>query len=470
MVNKEQENNSLEEANSIHPLWKIFSWPSYDENGERLCLENTDKFYVNPYSGKLSLEFPKADYAYCGGILADEMGLGKTIEILSLIHSNKPKTQSNTTSFIINSSTSIKACRTTLVVVPMSLLEQWRSEAEIASKPNSLKTQVYYGIDKSIDILTQCQTSNQPDLLITSYGIVLSEWSQMIANDKAFNLFGIDFYRVVLDEAHYIRNRLSKTAKACSALNAKRRWVLTGTPIVNKLEDLFSLVHFLKIEPWGNFVFWKTFVTVPFESKNISHALNTVSMIFRNFVLRRTKTTKDIHGNLIISLPPKEIITEEIILSPKEREIYDLIYTKAKQTFIENSAAGTIFKNYITILTMLLRLRQSCCHPSLIKHSAKNDLFDILFHKEDINDSIDINNDIDLRKLIEPFNDQITKEQNINTYTTYAIKNILEKSDSECPICSADPIIEEAVTPCWHMACKSCLEQHIKVCFFSKTL
>ncbi|KAG5513816.1 hypothetical protein PMAC_000854 [Pneumocystis sp. 'macacae'] len=449
----------------------VFNWPSYDENGKKFVLENTDtQFYLNPYSGKLSLEFPKADYACCGGILADEMGLGKTIEILSLIHSNKPKTQSNITSFM-NSNTSIQTCQTTLVVVPMSLLEQWRSEAEIASKPNSLKIQVYYGIDKSTNVLIQCQGNSQPDLLITSYGIVLSEWSQMTTNSKlSFNLFGINFYRIVLDEAHYIKNRLSKIAKACSALNAKRRWVLTGTPIVNKLEDLFSLIHFLKIEPWGNFVFWKTFVTIPFESKDISRALNTVSIVFQSFILRRTKTTKDIHGNLIISLPPKEIMTEEIVLSPKERKIYDLIYTKAKQTFIENSTAGTIFKNYMTILTMLLRLRQSCCHPSLIKHSAKNDIFDILFHKEDVDDSTDINNDIELKELVESFNNRIIKEQNTNAYTAYAIKNILEKTSNECPICSTYPIVEEAVTPCWHIACKPCIEQYIKVRFFLKLL
>ncbi|KAG4306347.1 hypothetical protein PORY_000335 [Pneumocystis oryctolagi] len=463
MVNKELENNSLKGTDTIHPLWQVFHWPLCDEDGKKSNFENADdQFYVNPYSGKLSLEFPKMDYAYCGGILADEMGLGKTIEILSLIHSNRLDTSSNTTPFIVSSNTSIQPCRTTLVVAPMSLLEQWRSEAEFASKPNTLKVQIYYGIDKSIDILTQCQTNSQPDLLITSYGVVLSEWSQTIANKATFNLFEIDFYRIVLDEAHYIKNKLSKTAKACSALNSKRRWVLTGTPIVNKLEDLFSLIHFLKVEPWGNFVFWKTFITIPFESKNIIRALNTVSMIFKNLILRRTKTTKDIHGNLIIDLPPKEIITEEIVLSPKEREIYDFIYTKAKQTFIESSAVGTVFKNYITILTMLLRLRQSCCHPSLIKHSAKNDFFDLLPYKEDINNSVDINNDIDLKNLIESFNNQVTKEKNINAYGAYVIENILEKIENECPICSADPIIDEAITPCWHIACRPCLKQHIE--------
>ncbi|KAG4303180.1 hypothetical protein PCK1_000518 [Pneumocystis canis] len=464
MINKERENDSLEGNNMIHPLWQAFRWPSSDENGEKIDFGGTDdQFYLNPYSGKLSLEFPKADNAYCGGILADEMGLGKTIEVLSLIHSNKLEIPSNTKPHIMDSNTPILSCRTTLVVAPISLLEQWRSEAEIASKPNSLKTQIYYGIDKSIDILTQCQTSNQPDLLITSYGIVLSEWSQMIANNEStFNLFKIDFYRVVLDEAHYIKNRLSKTAKACFALNARKRWVLTGTPIINKLEDLFSLIHFLKVEPWGNFMFWKTFITIPFESREIVHTLNTVCMIFENLILRRTKTTKDIHGNLIITLPPKEIITEEIILSPKEREIYNYIYMKAKQTFIENSAAGTVFKNYITILTMLLRLRQSCCHPSLLKHKTKNDLFNLLLDGKDFNHSIDINDDIKLKDLIESFGNQITEEKNINTYNIHAIKNILEKTENECPICSADPMIEKTVTHCWHMACKLCLQQHIE--------
>ncbi|QSL66591.1 hypothetical protein MERGE_000973 [Pneumocystis wakefieldiae] len=458
-----REIDMLKEKNTIHPLWQIFYWPSYNENGKKLDFENSDnRFYVNPYSGKLTLEFPRADQGFCGGILADEMGLGKTIEILSLIHSNKPVASLNSTPFIMNSNPSIQSCRTTLVIAPLSLLDQWRSEAEIASKPNSLKIQIYYGADKSIDALVQCQTTNQPDLLITSYGVVLSEWSQMTTNNKSFfNLFSIDFYRVVLDEAHYIKNRHSKTAKACSSLNAKRRWVLTGTPIVNKLEDLFSLIHFLKIEPWGNFIFWKTFITIPFESKNIPRALNTVRMIFENVILRRTKTTKDIHGNLIITLPSKEIMTEEIVLSLKEREIYDFIYTKAKQAFIENSAAGTVFKNYITILTMLLRLRQSCCHPSLIKRGEKNDFLNLPFDK-DIENSMNTDDIIDLKDLIEPFCNQNIEKQNTDVYKTCVIKNILENAQDECSICSASPIVEEAITSCWHMACKLCLKKHIE--------
>ncbi|KTW32933.1 hypothetical protein PNEG_04255 [Pneumocystis murina B123] len=462
-LEKEQINFIYKNTKSYDPNMKEML-PSSSFNLElKLDFGNSDnRFYVNPYSGKLTLEFPRADQGFCGGILADEMGLGKTIEILSLIHSNKPVASLNSTPFIINSNASIQSCRTTLVIAPLSLLDQWRSEAEIASKPNSLKIQIYYGTDKSIDALVQCQTSNQPDLLITSYGVVLSEWSQMTTNNKAFfNLFSIDFYRVVLDEAHYIKNRLSKTAKACSSLNAKRRWVLTGTPIVNKLEDLFSLIHFLKIEPWGNFVFWKTFITIPFESKDIPRALNTLRMIFENLILRRTKTTKDIHGNLIIALPSKEIMTKEIILSLKEREIYDFIYTKAKQAFIENSAAGTIFKNYITILTMLLRLRQSCCHPSLIKHGDKSDFLDLPFDK-DIKNSINTDDIIDLKDLIEPFCNQDIKKQNTDAYRTCVIKSILEKTQNECSICSASPIVEEAITSCWHMACKSCLKKHIE--------
>ena len=85
-----------------------------------------------------------------------------------------------------------------------------------------------------------------------------------------FNLFSVEFFRVVLDEGHTIKNRSTKAAKACYAVRADRRWVLTGTPIVNKLEDLFSLVKTSQGgNLWNNFSFWKTFITVPFMKQGL---------------------------------------------------------------------------------------------------------------------------------------------------------------------------------------------------------
>lgn len=136
-----------------------------------------------------------------------------------------------------------------------------------------MKSLVYYGNEKSTNLQTLCSAANAlnaPNVIITSYGVVLSEFNQVASagGDRGSGLFAVEFFRVILDEAHTIKNRQAKTSKACYELAAKHRWVLTGTPIVNRLEDLFSLVRFLRVEPWNNFSFWKTFITVPFESRD----------------------------------------------------------------------------------------------------------------------------------------------------------------------------------------------------------
>jgi DNA repair protein RAD5 len=143
--------------------------------------------------------------------------------------------------------------------------------------------------------------------------------------------------------------------------------VLTGTPIVNRLEDLFSLVRFLKVEPWSNFSFWKTFITVPFEAGEFIRALDVVQTVLEPLVLRRTKDMKTPDGEALVPLPPRIINVEPIVLSQDERDVYDHIYLRAKSVFTQNAESGMLLKNYTTIFAQILRLRQSCCHPILTR-------------------------------------------------------------------------------------------------------
>ena len=407
------------------------------------------------------------------------MGLGKTIEMLSLIHSHRSELSmnfKNTPSMIVdlprlpmNSSAVEPAPCTTLVVAPMSLLAQWESEAIKASKPGTLKTVVYYGSEKAVNLQTLCCKANAasaPNLIITSYGVVLSEFNQVAARggDRGSHggLFSLEFFRVILDEAHFIKNRQSKTAKACYEINARHRWVLTGTPIVNRLEDLFSLVHFLRVEPWSNFSFWKTFITVPFESKDFIRALDVVQTVLEPIVLRRTKDMKTPDGEALVPLPPRTIEIEEIELSKQEREVYDYIYHRAKRTFNATMEAGTLLKSYTTIFAQILRLRQSCCHPVLTRNKA------IAEEEEEAAAASDIAHgladDMDLQELIERFtSDAETGEQDIaNKFGAHVLQQIQSETANECPICSEEPMIEPAVTGCWHSACTRCLLDYIE--------
>ena len=486
MLSKER-NETLDRQASMHPLWEEYAWPVKDAEDQDLPLvEDQDKFYVNLYSGELGLDFPVQEQNCLGGILADEMGLGKTIEMFSLIHSHQSDIARAASSKSIDSvnslprlprsSTSVASAPcTTLVVAPMSLLAQWESEATKSSLPGSLRTLVYYGTDKSVNLQTLCSETNAasaPHVVITSYGLVLSEFNQIskAGADRTSQggLFSVDFFRIILDEAHTIKNRQAKTSKACYELSGKHRWVLTGTPIVNRLEDLFSLVRFLKVEPWSNFSFWKTFITVPFESKDIVRALNVVQTVLEPLVLRRTKDMKTPDGEPLVPLPRKIITVEEIELSKTEREVYDLIFTRAKRAFNESLQAGTLLKSYTTIFAQILRLRQSCCHPVLTRNK------DIVADEEEaaVAAAADANgfaDDMDLEDLIGRFMDdtkaaeseQRKEEESSTNFTTHALRQIQTESSGECPICTEEPMIDPAVTTCWHSACKKCLESYI---------
>ncbi|CAI7661739.1 unnamed protein product [Penicillium crustosum] len=480
MLSKEKDSKQTREK-SMHPLWEEYTWPRKDVDDKDLPqVKNIDHFYVNPYSGDLSVDFPAQEQHCRGGILADEMGLGKTIEMLSLVHSHRaepdPRLSNGLSSVndlarMPNSSGVVPAPNTTLVVAPTSLISQWESEA---LKAGTLRVLVYYGSDKAVNLRELCCESKYataPQVIVTSYGVVLSEFRQLalqsaLGPSANGGLFSVEFFRVILDEAHVIKNRRSKSARSCYELKAAHRWALTGTPIVNRLEDLFSLVRFLKVEPWSNFSFWKTFITVPFESKEYVRALNVVQSVLEPLVLRRTKSMKTPEGEPLVPLPKKTVTIEEVELTKQEREIYDCIYTRAKRTYNDNVVAGTLLQSYSTIFAQILRLRQTCCHPIMTRNKA------IVAEEESAAVAADATNefkdDMDLQELINQFT---TENENANSqdtsgtmvkFTTHALRQIQTESSGECPICCEEPMIDPAVTACWHSACKKCLEDFLQ--------
>ncbi|TWU70867.1 DNA helicase rad5 [Metarhizium rileyi] len=481
MMAKEKDERSNREP-SMHPLWEEYEWPIKDVDDNNLSeVQGLSKFYVNPYSGDLSHDFPVQEQHCLGGILADEMGLGKTIQMLSLVHSHRSETarRARLTNGGIssvnqlarlgaNSSSVLSAPCTTLVVAPMSLLAQWKSEAEKASKEGTMKIELYYGNEKTTNLQALCSESNAtqaPDLVITSYGVVLSEFSSLATKngDKSSHngLFSLKFFRVILDEAHHIKNRSSKTARACYEMSADHRWVLTGTPIVNKLEDLFSLVRFLGVEPWNNFSFWKTFITVPFEAGDFMRALDVVQTVLEPLVMRRTKDMKTPDGQPLVPLPPKQIDIVDVELSKPERDVYDYIFNKAKRTFSQNVEAGTVMKAFTTIFAQILRLRQSCCHPILVRNR------DVVADEVEAGAAADaatgLADDMDLETLVAHFTaatDEAVKDN--FTYGANALEEIRSEAEKECPLCFDEPMKDQTVTGCWHSACRKCILDFMK--------
>ncbi|KAI2612393.1 SNF2 family N-terminal domain-containing protein [Hypoxylon fragiforme] len=478
MLAKEKDRKNDAREASMHPLWEEYIWPTKDADDKDISqVDGQPSFYMNPYSGEMSLDFPVQEQHCLGGILADEMGLGKTIQMLSLIHTHKSEAVVQRLGTSLSSKHELRkssawsgvvpAPKTTLVVAPMSLLAQWQSEAEHASKEGTLKSIVYYGNDKTNNLQALCCDANlasAPDMVITSYGVVLSEFTQ-IASVNGYKyahngLFSLDFFRIILDEAHNIKNRQSKTAKACYDLSATHRWVLTGTPIVNRLEDLFSLVRFLRVEPWNNFSFWRTFITVPFESKDFMRALDVVQTVLEPLVMRRTKDMKTPDGKLLVPLPPKSVEVVEVELSRAERDVYDYIFNRAKRTFSANVEKGTVMKAFTTIFAQILRLRQSCCHPILVRNQ------DIVADEEiagaEADAAVGFSDDMDLQSLIERFTATTGDEKDANVFGAHVLQQIRDEAVNECPICTEEPMLNQTVTGCWHSACKKCLLDYIK--------
>ena len=167
-----------------------------------------------------------------GGILGDDMGLGKTIQAISLMVSRPMKEKD------IPEDTSVYWGRN-LVLCPSSLMKQWKSEIKNFVINPPLKVRIHHGSTK-----IPLEEMHKYHVVITSYDTAANE------NNAGGGVSQAQWHRVITDEAHSFRNRMSLRAKACSALKSKFRWCLTGTPIQNSLEDLFTLLVFLKFYPY----------------------------------------------------------------------------------------------------------------------------------------------------------------------------------------------------------------------------
>lgn len=464
--------------NSVNPLWNDYTWPTVPDRLQHLDLPPncTDQFYFNLYNGTCSMKKPIIKNNCKGGILADEMGLGKTITTLSLILSCPKDTEYESLISDESERTEDYAFSTTLIVVPMALLTQWEKEFMKCSKGSqNHRCYIYYGSDTLTDIKKIACGPDPFTVILTTYGMIQSEWSNIVKS-KNTGLFSVKFHRIILDEGHNIRNRMTKTAKAIYELKSDRRWILTGTPIINRLEDLFSLIHYLNLKPWSYYSLWKQCISVPFDTgKEVGVALNLLKSIIDPILLRRTKNQKDSNGNYLVVLPPKEVTIEKLKFNKREEAIYNWLKEKAVNSFDENFKSGMVFKNYSSILTQLLRLRQVCCHVDLIKNSEQQD---VLEYFDPNGDNSNNSNSGNQKKLSTKADDEMLsivemieaneEQQKIPIEELQYIKNEIYKQyptleNIECAICTDNINVDTCIiTECKHCFCLSCLTEHFE--------
>ena len=272
-----------------------------------------------------------------GGILADDMGLGKTVQTLAHLLLEKEAGRLD---------------KPALVVAPTSLMGNWRREAERFAP--DLKVLVLHGPDRH----EQFGTISGHDLVLTTYPLLVRDEEHLKAHDWRF---------VILDEAQTVKNPRTKAARALRRLQAEHKLCLTGTPLENHLGELWSLFDFLIPGFLGSEDQFKRLYRTPVEKHGDEDVRRRLVRRIAPFMLRRTKSEVE------KDLPPKTEIVRSVELYPNQAALYESIRVAMEQKVREAVAAKGLARSQIAILDALLKLRQVCCHPQLVKLSkAKN--------------------------------------------------------------------------------------------------
>ncbi|XP_021735489.1 helicase-like transcription factor CHR28 isoform X1 [Chenopodium quinoa] len=362
----------------------------------------------------------------------------------------------------------------TLIVCPATVLRQWNRELleKVANKVK-LSILVYHGGTRTKDPAKLAKH----DVVLTTYSIVSNEVPKQSIVDEddgeqkpgdrhwlssdftgtkkrkhssttskkgkkgskvadgslcsqAGALARVNWFRVVLDEAQTIKNHRTLTARACCGLRAKRRWCLSGTPIQNSIDEMYSYFRFLRHHFYSSYKNFYGGIKNPI-SRDPNIGYKKLQAVLRTLLLRRTKETL-LDGEPIISLPPKFIKMKAVTFTAEERSFYAQLEAESRSQFKAYAAAGTVNQNYANILLMILRLRQACDHPLLVKG---------------------FNSDSGKRTNLE-------KAKKLPTHILMGLLDHLEAASAICLICT-DPAEDAIVTICGHVFCYQCVADYL---------
>ncbi|XP_021841929.1 helicase-like transcription factor CHR28 isoform X2 [Spinacia oleracea] len=361
----------------------------------------------------------------------------------------------------------------TLIVCPATVLRQWARELhEKVAKKANLSVLVYHGGTRTKDPAKLAKV----DVVLTTYAIVSNEVPKQPLVDEddgeqkpgerhglssdfsgikkrkqpstskkgkkgkkvadgslcaqAGPLARVSWFRVVLDEAQTIKNHRTLTARACCGLRAKRRWCLSGTPIQNSIDEMYSYFRFLRHHFYSSYKNFYDGIKNPI-SRDPTIGYKKLQAVLRTLLLRRTKETL-LDGEPIINLPPKFITMKAVTFTIEERSFYAQLEAESRSQFKAYAAAGTVNQNYANILLMILRLRQACDHPLLVKG---------------------FNSDSGKRTNLD-------KAKQLPRHVLMGLLDHLEAASSICQLCT-DPAEDAVVTMCGHVFCYQCVADYL---------
>ncbi|KAI0158118.1 hypothetical protein GGR57DRAFT_35773 [Xylariaceae sp. FL1272] len=341
-----------------------------------------------------------------GAILADDMGLGKTIQALALILEHPSPNSSR---------------KTTLICAPTGLLAQWENEIQDKLKPShQLSVLKLHGRKKSSMTVAKLL---EYDIVLTTYGTLGKEYTQVHEKKTFQGVLLLQthavFHRVILDEAHNIKRASGKASLGASHLRTTYRLCMTGTPLMNRTLELYPLIRFLQIPKYEEQADFKMLT----ESK--------LRNFLKDILLRRTEKTK-VDGKPIFTLPKLTIVTEEAEFSEDQAKFYQAL---EQQTQIEMNMymkQGHTNRTYIHALLLLLRLRQACDHPFLLK-------------------DLTIPQGVDMTP-----SDMIKLAHKLQPSVVHAIER-QDRIGFTCPDCEKKTTSPVIVYPCGHHVCSDCI-------------
>ncbi|KAI9639359.1 uncharacterized protein MKK02DRAFT_39660 [Dioszegia hungarica] len=376
-----------------------------------------------------------------GGIIADGMGLGKTLTTLALTLATKSEPLA------------AGEANATLIVCPLSVLGNWEKQIKDHVVSGNLSVYTYHGATKGI---TAAKLAKY-DVVLTTYQTVATDITGKVDRSKQYYdsdddnkssqkgkkkqktaskiLSTVQWRRIVADEGHVLKNPKSHMTQAYAGLKAARRWICTGTPIVNSPADLGSLLTCIQVcKPLDQANFFKSILLRPLKAGD-PMAANTLQAIVGQSLLRRNKDSRNARGEKLVELPPIDFFECIIPLDEETRALYDEISDVSRSRFNNTLRTG---EGRGSVLAMITRLRQLCLSKDLVPQSF-----------------------LDEMRNPTPAQGEAVSAMSIPEEQRQEIINKLKVAladAEECAICSDTMARDEArITDCGHPGCIGCL-------------